>query len=90
MLSWYRDLIALRRSTPALHDGERSTVEVRGASDGLLTMRRGPITVAVNLGADRCTVPLEGSVRLAWPPDLPDDGAAVILEPDAVVIMSRA
>lgn len=90
MLSWYRDLIALRRSTPELHDGERSTVEVRGASNGLLTVRRGPITVGVNLGADRCTVPLEGSIRLAWPPDLADGGAAVILEPDAVVIMSRA
>ena len=90
MLAWYRELIALRRSTPALHDGERSTVEVRGASDGLLTVRRGPITVAANLGADRCTVPLEGSIRLAWPPERAVDDAAVILEPDAVVIMSRA
>lgn len=90
MLAWYRDLIALRRSTRALHDGERSTVEVRGTSDGLLTVRRGPITVAVNLGADRCTVPLEGSVRLAWPPELAGDDAVIVLEPDAVVIMSRA
>ena len=90
MLAWYHDLIALRRSTPALHDGDRSAVEIRGASDGLLTVRRAPITVAVNLGTDPCTAALEGSVRLAWPPAPTVDDAAVILEPDAVVIMSRA
>jgi maltooligosyltrehalose trehalohydrolase len=90
MFAWYRDLIALRRSTPVLHDGERSAVEITGASDGVLTVRRGPVTVAVNLGTDPCTVPLEGSVRLAWPAELPVTDAAVILGPDAVVIMSRA
>ena len=90
MLAWYRDLIALRRSTPALSDTDRGAVRVADDPErGCLTVARGPITVAANLGKARVTVPVEGRIRLAWPPDAVAGDGAVELVPDGVVIVER-
>lgn len=51
MLDWYRSLIALRRATPCLNDGEpRHTKVLFDESDKWLSMMRGNTTVHCNLG----------------------------------------
>jgi len=85
MLAWYRDLIGLRRETPELRDGDREAVSVDGSPDGLLTVRRGPISVLANLGDAPAGSEEAGAVRLAWPPDAPPDR----LPPDGVIVLDR-
>jgi maltooligosyltrehalose trehalohydrolase len=65
MLDWYRRLIHLRREHPCLTDGRREAVDVRYVeAPAALLVRRGPITVAVNL-SDACwTAALGGVHRL--------------------------
>ncbi len=58
MLAWYTTMISLRRRLPVLTDGRRD--QVRTAFDaqlGWLVMARGPVAVAVNLGAEAVTLP---------------------------------
>jgi len=51
MLDWYRRLIRLRQSTPALKDGEPGNTLVSfDESTGALCMRRGDVKVICNLG----------------------------------------
>ena len=84
MLAWYRHLIELRRSTPELSDADRCAVVVEGNADGRLSVRRGAITVVVNLGSEPVDPGAAGRIRLAWPPDarpgspLPPDGVLVL------------
>ncbi|KQU66501.1 malto-oligosyltrehalose trehalohydrolase [Phycicoccus sp. Root101] len=72
MLSWYRDLIALRRKEFALSDGRLDLVEVDFDERGQwLVMRRGSLRTVVNLAGSRWTVPLDAAptgVVLAWEP----------------------
>jgi maltooligosyltrehalose trehalohydrolase len=49
LLEWYRELVALRRSTPELRDGDLGRVQVEVAHD-MLVVRRGPVTVVANFG----------------------------------------
>jgi maltooligosyltrehalose trehalohydrolase len=88
ILAWYRELLALRRSTPALRDGNRGAVRVEGAADRHLVVERGPVRVIANLGRTAVTLPIDGRVRLAWPPEL-DAGETVSLPPDGIIITSR-
>jgi maltooligosyltrehalose trehalohydrolase len=85
LLEWYRALIALRRSTPALLDGRLDRVRATVDEDaGTIVVRRGPITLAANLGTDIVKLPdVEGEVVLASTP-----GAhAAALPPDSVLIL---
>jgi maltooligosyltrehalose trehalohydrolase len=50
LLAWYRDLIALRRSTPELLDGDLSAVDAT-VEGSRITIRRGPITVVADLSS---------------------------------------
>ena len=70
ILEWHRRLIALRRGTPALGDGDRGRVRVAfDEQDRWLRMDRGPVTVACNFGSKSTRVPLGesrvGEVALA-------------------------
>ena len=59
VLDWHRRLIRLRRSFPALLDGDRARVRVDCDEDARwLRMDRGPITVVCNFGRGATTVPL--------------------------------
>jgi maltooligosyltrehalose trehalohydrolase len=84
MLAWYRALIGLRRSTPELTDADRSAVDVAGSADGRLCLRRGPITVVTNLGADPVPADASGRVVLAWPVDATPDAP---LPPDGILVL---
>jgi maltooligosyltrehalose trehalohydrolase len=59
LLSWTRDLIALRRARPELTDGRRDRVDVSyDEAARWLVVRRGGTAVACNLSPDRQPVPL--------------------------------
>ncbi len=59
MLSWYRELLALRRSRPELTSPRLDGVRARyDEDDRWLVLERGALRVAVNLGGSPCRVPL--------------------------------
>jgi maltooligosyltrehalose trehalohydrolase len=67
LLGIYRDLIALRRSEPDLSDPWLEHLRIDYHEDQRwITMRRGRLVVACNLGAEAVTVPVNGEVVLAW------------------------
>jgi len=54
MLTWYKDLIRLRRSLPELEDGAPGNCRVEfDEEQGWLMLHRGAVTVAVNLGGQQ-------------------------------------
>ncbi len=60
LLSWYKTLIALRRSSPALTDGRLEKVEVSFDEQARwLVMRRCDVEVACNLADNRQAVPVK-------------------------------
>jgi maltooligosyltrehalose trehalohydrolase len=68
LLELYRSLIALRRAKPSLSDPFLDHLEVR-AEGSWLVLYRGTLRLAVNLGSEPVTVPLDGEgaqVLLAW------------------------
>ncbi len=91
MLAWYRDLIHLRRSTRALRNPDRDAVRVsHDASSRCITVSRGGITVAANLGPEPAPFPVEGDLRLAFPSDVRIGDGAVVLPPDGVCVVGRS
>ena len=89
LLQWHQQLIALRRSTPALTNGDLDDVVVSHDEDGRwLTLRRGPITVAVNLSEHERTVAVQGrSLLLASDVAVRLGEGSVILGPDSVAVV---
>jgi maltooligosyltrehalose trehalohydrolase len=88
MLAWYRDLIALRRAEPALRDGDVAAVQVEHGSDGRFLLERGPITLALNLGADELRLAPPGRIVLSSG-GARLEGSALIL-PALAVAVTRA
>jgi maltooligosyltrehalose trehalohydrolase len=90
LLDWYRGLLALRRSEPALTDGRCDLVEVVHDERGWFRFRRGPITVVANATGGAQTVSAEspGTAVLVWPRDqVVVGGATVRFEGDGVAIV---
>jgi len=93
LLQWHKDLIALRRSLPALSDGDFEEIHPTWDEDaGWFCLRRGPITVAANLAAHPQPVPVPDeatTVLLASHPGATDLAAGTVTLPaDAVAIVS--
>ncbi|WP_049559126.1 malto-oligosyltrehalose trehalohydrolase [Nonomuraea sp. SBT364] len=67
LLCWYRDLIALRKALPELSDPRLDRVRVEADPAGhWLVMRRGTLSVSVNLSTETRTLPGSlGTVLLA-------------------------
>ena len=89
LLRWYRALIHLRHRTPALRDGRFDQVEVRYDEDaGWLTLRRGPVFVACNLGdrEHRLQAPA-GTMVLACAGAEVESGR-LVLPPDALALFA--
>lgn len=90
LLSWYRQLIALRRGRPELTDGRLSTIDVRLDDDaGWLTVRRGSLITMVNLSTDTlCLGAGDGASVLARSdPSILLAGSQLTLRPDSVAIL---
>jgi maltooligosyltrehalose trehalohydrolase len=92
MLDWHRRLLALRRRVPALNDPrlDRVTVQCDEAA-GWLVLRRGPVTVAANLGGATCTLPTSGPARLldASQPTVSLVGGDLVLPPYTIGILTE-
>jgi maltooligosyltrehalose trehalohydrolase len=88
MLEWHRQVISLRRSIPALTDGQLDRVGVR--IDGCqqwLVLRRGEIAVACNMAPEKRVVPLRlRTVLLSSNSESAVRGDSVDLAPDSVMI----
>ena len=84
ILDWYRTLIALRRTEPSITDpGIVTEVTVES---GVVSQRRGPITVVANLGSEPARPSVPGDVVLGYGmspldggPELAQDGVAVFV-----------
>ncbi|HLI23620.1 MAG TPA: malto-oligosyltrehalose trehalohydrolase [Acidimicrobiales bacterium] len=90
LLRWHRRLIALRRAYPELTDGRLDAVEVEvKEEDGSLRLRRGRVTLAVNIGSEAVVVPAVhgGTLALASHPDVVLDDARLVLPPDTVGVV---
>ncbi len=92
MLEWYRSLIALRRRIPDITDPDLAATEVTFSdSDGQLILRRGRVTVAINVGA--VAVPLTvpaGAMVVASHPTFDPAGRPSVLDPDGIAIIDTA
>jgi maltooligosyltrehalose trehalohydrolase len=89
LLDWYRRLIALRKGTPDLADGDLSGVEVQfDDSQQWLTLTRRSVAVACNLAGDGQSVPLpfDGTLLLASDHHIRLNGTIAELPPESVVI----
>ncbi len=87
MLRWYRELSALRASTPGLRDGDRAAGSVEfGEAGRWLVMRRAALTVACNWGDGPAHLHVRESavVMTNVAPSWTERG--LLLEPDAVVV----
>ena len=94
VLDFYRRLLQLRRLRPELSDPRLDQVEV-AYDEGArwLVVHRGSLRVAVNLGAERQEVPLDGtpmSVLLSSVPGFVYRDGNVELEPDSAAIIELA
>jgi maltooligosyltrehalose trehalohydrolase len=65
MLAWYRSLIALRRAIPSLTDGDLRSVRIDfNEGERWLTMSRGEVTVALNIGESEQSLPVPDGLGL--------------------------
>ncbi|MED7923999.1 malto-oligosyltrehalose trehalohydrolase [Nonomuraea sp. LP-02] len=90
LLAWHRELIALRRRLPALTDGRLDRVRADcDEAAGLVSVERGPVLVAANLGDSTRVVPARGRARLlaASDPGITLSGDDLTLPPDTVAIL---
>ncbi|WP_434094186.1 malto-oligosyltrehalose trehalohydrolase [Nonomuraea wenchangensis] len=90
LLAWHRELIALRRRLPALTDGRLDRVRADcDETAGLVSVERGPVLVAANLGDGTRVVPARGRARLlaASDPGITLSGDDLTLPPDTVAIL---
>jgi len=92
LLAWYRDLIALRKRTPELSDGDlNSVVTFHDEAQKTLVMQRGTITVACNFSDSPAEIPAERGDRTellmtsAEKPEWTDE--ALVLPPTSVTIL---
>ncbi|MEX2237934.1 MAG: malto-oligosyltrehalose trehalohydrolase [Dehalococcoidia bacterium] len=92
MLDWYRALARLRRENSDLRNGRLDLVETAFDEDaGWLTVRRGSILLACNLGHEQ-DIPAPGAreILLRSPHDLRLSDGGFLLPGDAVAILRLA
>jgi maltooligosyltrehalose trehalohydrolase len=91
MLDWYRTLIALRRGSASLNDGEPGQTKVRFDEEkSWLVMERGLVTVMCNLGEDaaRLENPKRSPLLLASRTGVEAEEDKVLLPPKSLAIFS--
>ena len=91
MLDWYRALIALRRRSAALNDGDLRHVTVRSSeTDRWLVMDRGRVQVLANLGRQEASFEVPEGFRVALVSrEIPRIGAGtIVLPPITLAVLS--
>jgi maltooligosyltrehalose trehalohydrolase len=93
LLAWHRRLIALRRQIPALTDPRLDSIETECDQEARwLIVRRGPVTVAANLGTAAWTYAAAPSAALlaASDPNIKQTRKGLVLPPDTLAILTGA
>ena len=94
LLEWYRRLIGLRRSRPELTDPRLDQVSVAYDEQARwLVVSRGLLRIAVNLGAERQELPLDGTpmgVLLSSVPGFVYRDGGIELEPESAAVVELA
>jgi maltooligosyltrehalose trehalohydrolase len=91
MFEWYRRLIALRRGSDSLNNGEPGQTKVTFDEEkNWLVMERGAVTVVCNLGEERMEFenPKHLPLVMASRADVKSTRRAVMLPPDTLAILS--
>ncbi|MFF3285888.1 malto-oligosyltrehalose trehalohydrolase [Streptomyces sp. NPDC003023] len=92
ILSWHRELIALRRALPDLSDPDLASVKVAFDEQARwLAFRRGDLRVAVNLAEEPASIPLGGGGRVAaaWGKvSAPGEDGLLRLPPQSCVVLA--
>ncbi|HEY3956768.1 MAG TPA: malto-oligosyltrehalose trehalohydrolase [Streptosporangiaceae bacterium] len=91
LLDWYRELIALRRRIPELSDPRLERVQTAyDQQGGWLTVQRGELTVAANVGTGTWVFPAGPAAELLAASDsrVRTSGTGIVLPPDTVAIVS--
>jgi maltooligosyltrehalose trehalohydrolase len=91
MFEWYRGLIALRRGSDALNNGEPGQTKVTfDAEKKWLVMVRGAVTVVCNLGEERMEFenPAHLPLVMASHKKVRATKSAVVLPTDTLAILS--
>jgi len=88
MLSWYRDLLRLRREEAALRDGRLEAVEV-AFDEGArwLVVRRGELTLACNLAGTSVDLNVAGDALLTSDPGVARSGGGLSLPAESAAIV---
>jgi maltooligosyltrehalose trehalohydrolase len=94
MMTWYRDLIHLRRSTPSLNDGQPWNTVVRfSQQEKWFTIDRGSVTIHCNLGSEERHVPLPVGKQLAMRSRsdvLANDGQLILAKDSVAILVAKA
>jgi maltooligosyltrehalose trehalohydrolase len=93
MLSWYRALIRIRRTTPCLNNGAPGNVGVTfDEKTKWMRLERGAITVLCNLNDREQTFPVTNTIRvvLASQSGIEVSQNKLVLSPDSVAVVSNA
>jgi maltooligosyltrehalose trehalohydrolase len=87
LLDWHRRLIRLRRDVPELGDGRLEQVSANVERESCLVVRRGPVTIACNLGEQATRLEADGTLLLASEEDVSLGGGQLHLPPATVGIL---
>ncbi|MFE9304283.1 malto-oligosyltrehalose trehalohydrolase [Streptomyces sp. NPDC006856] len=98
LLSWYRELIALRRTLPDLHDPDLASVKTAFDEEARwFAYRRGDLRIVVNLADEPAAIPLGlgrhrrsgGRMLAAWEPvGAPGPDGVLHLPPESCVVLA--
>lgn len=87
MLDWYKTLIALRRETPGLIEGDPAAATATyDATRNLLLYSHAGLLVACNLGDNEVGVPEASDASLILAATAPASGDIAVLAPDSVSV----
>ncbi|HVW11140.1 MAG TPA: malto-oligosyltrehalose trehalohydrolase [Bryobacteraceae bacterium] len=92
ILEWYRSLIALRRSTPALNSGNLEDIRIDFSEPGQwLVLYRGQIAIACNFSKSPHRIELRFTARalLTSGPDINVTTSTLEINPESVVILQE-
>jgi len=92
MLAWYRELIRLRRSRPALNNGEPGNLRVIfDEQEKWIRIERGDVTVAANLGQSERAFDLPARLRILLASDdrICFRNGRIALPPDSAVVLEN-
>ncbi len=93
MLSWYRELIRLRRTTLSLNDGEPGHTHVSYSEEEMwLAIERGDMVIICNLGRSEhaISVPMGSRLVLRSREGISQRHATVMLPPDSLAVISAS